>query len=138
MPNILSPSYCLNNQNISPLPTHGHCHCGQFKIPVVSPCVSLGDVAMKNRVRLQAQTTNLRASFSKHGGLMQWRQKSARFSVPRARHFLNTGFCRGLGRKRLLVVNQEESCSNQRYFFLKKFIQICHDIRNTCRVQKFE
>ena len=69
---------------------------------------------------------------------MQWRWKSARFSVPRARHFLYTGLCRGWGRKGLLVVNQEESYSNQRYFFLKKFIQICRDIKNTCRVKKFE
>ena len=46
---ILSPSKCLNNQNISPLPTHGLCHCGQFQIPVVSSSVNLGGVAMKNR-----------------------------------------------------------------------------------------
>ena len=64
--------------------------------------------------------------------------RSQHDSVPRARHFLNTGFCRGWGRKGALVVNQEESCSNQRYFFLKKFIQICRDIKNTCRVKKFE
>ena len=34
---------------ISPLPTHGHCHCGQFQIPVVSSSMSLGGVAVKNR-----------------------------------------------------------------------------------------
>ena len=48
-PIILSPSKCLNNQNISPLPAHGHCNCGQFKIPVVCLSASLGCVAMKKR-----------------------------------------------------------------------------------------
>ena len=67
------PLLVPQQSNISPLPIHGHCHCGQFKIPVVSTCMSLGYVAMKNRVRLQAETNNLRASFSKYGGLMLWR-----------------------------------------------------------------
>ena len=49
-PNILTPPGCLNYQNISPLPTHGHCHCGQSKIPVVSSCEYWGAVVMKSRV----------------------------------------------------------------------------------------
>ena len=70
---IFSAPLSASTIKIVPHPIHGYCHCGQFKIPVVSTCMSLGYVAMKNRVRLQAETTNLRASFSKYGGLMLWR-----------------------------------------------------------------
>ena len=119
MPIILSPTKCLNNQNISPLPTHGLCHCGQFQIPVVSSCVILGGVAVKTRASSCRDCTFSCVLFKTRRPYAVEVEVSTIFCASGPSFFVY-GALQGMGQKGVISSKSRRILFKSKIFFLEK------------------